>query len=216
MKKIGNFIFLFSSFFVTSWGAPLTNHHRLLMDKRADSDTIVIDIKNDPDFKFTNGLYWFQDMDLALFGIKKKTGDLFIEPLFTEIESFVDNISIVTFDDLQGAINNKGTIIIPFQYEELHTSSEGLIAFYENGLWGFFDTTGVIAIEPTLEYVGSFSDGLVLASKDNLFGYLDKKGNVVIPFQYEYASNFEDGQAQVEVKLQSFIINKKGIKIADL
>lgn len=178
-------------------------------------DTVFIDLKNDPDFKFSTNLRWFQDPELALFGIKTKTGELFIEPLFHQIESFVDNISIVTFDSYQGAINDKGEIVIPYIYEELQTSSENRIAFYEGGLWGFFSTTGEKIIPATYEYVGDFSEGLALASKNNLFGYINPLGKVVIPFQYDYASNFEDGQAQVEVKFRAFSINKKGIKISN-
>lgn len=179
------------------------------------SDTVFIDLKNDPDFKFTNNLRWFQDPELALFGIKYKTGELFIEPLFHQIESFVDHTSIVTFEDFQGAINDTGQIVIPYIYEELQTSSEERIAFSEGGLWGFFSTTGEKVIPATYEFVGNFSEDLALASQNNLFGYINKKGKVIIPFQYEYAGNFENGQAQVEVKFRSFTINKKGMKISD-
>ena len=187
----------------------------LLPSMRVTNDTVFIDLKNDPDFKFANNLRWFQDPERALFGIKTKTGDLFIEPLFHQIESFVENISIVTFEGFQGAINDKGEVVIPYIYEELQTSSEDRIAFYEGGLWGFFSTTGDKVIPATYEFVGNFSEGLALASKDNLFGYINKSGKVVIPFQYEYASNFENGQAQVEVKFRAFTINKKGMKISN-
>ncbi|MGG5507361.1 MULTISPECIES: WG repeat-containing protein [unclassified Myroides] len=187
----------------------------LLPLMEATKDTVFIDLKNDPDFKFSNNLRWFQDPERSLFGIKTKTGELFIEPLFHQIESFVENISIVTFEGFQGAINDKGEIVIPYIYEELQTSSEDRIAFYEGGLWGFFSTTGDKVIPATYEFVGNFSEGLALASKDNLFGYINKAGKVMIPFQYEYASNFENGQAQVEVKFRSFTINKKGMKISN-
>lgn len=182
---------------------------------QATSDTVFIDLKNDPDFKFATNLRWFQDPELSLFGIKTKTGDLFIEPLFHQIESFVDNVSIVTYEGYQGAINDKGEVVIPYIYEELQTSSEERIAFYEGGLWGFFSTTGDRVIPASYEFVGNFSEGLALASKDNLFGYINKQGKVMIPFQYEYASNFENGQAQVEVKFRAFTINKKGMKISN-
>lgn len=179
------------------------------------NDTIFINIKDDPDFKFNNNLYWFEDTDLALFGIKNKQGELFIEPMFSQIESFVNGVSIVTFDNLQGAINNQGQIIIPFQYEELQTSSQNRIAFYELGSWGFFDHKGQIVIPATYEFVGPFNEGLALASKGSLFGYINPYGKTIIPFQYDYASNFEDGAAYVQIKAASFTIDKTGKKIAD-
>lgn len=179
------------------------------------TDTIYIDLKNDPDFQFKNNLYWFQDEELALFGIRNKNEKLIIEPLFTEIESFIDGISIVTFDDLQGAINNKGDIVIPFQYEELRTSTQNRIAFLENGLWGYFNTSGLVIIEPVYNFTGGFYDNLALVSKDNKFGYINNIGKLIIPFIYDYASNFEDGEAIVQIKTKSFVINTKGIKIAN-
>lgn len=188
---------------------------RFARESTTQSDTAFIDLKNDPDFKFKNNLRWFQDSEQALFGIKNQQGDIYIEPLFYQIESFVEGISIVSFDDFQGAINNKGELIIPYTYEELQTCSEGMIAFKEDEKWGFFNSSGDKIIEAEYDFVGSFSEGLALASKDNLFGYINHSGKVIIPFQYDYAGNFEDGQAQVEVKFKSFIINKKGIVVGE-
>lgn len=182
---------------------------------RIYSDTVFIDLKNDPDFRFKNNLMWFQDNEQALFGIKNTAGDIYIEPLFYQIESFVEGISIVSFEDFQGAINNKGELVIPHVYEELHTCSEGMIAFKEADKWGFLNTSGDRVIGARYDFVGSFSEGLALASQDNLFGYINRKGDVVIPFQYDYAGSFEGGEAQVEIEFRSFIINKKGKIISE-
>lgn len=186
---------------------------KIYLDGLVKTDTVFIDLKNDPDFKFANNLRWFQDAELALFGIKNKKGEVMIEPLFHQIESFVDGMSIVSYDDFQGAIDINGEIVIPYSYLELQTSSENMIAFYENGLWGFFNTKGEKVIPAQYEFVGTFSDGLALVSKNHLFGYINMKGKIVIPFQFDYAGNFEEGEAQVELRFKSFTINKKGEQI---
>lgn len=188
---------------------------KIQFDEIVKLDTVYIDLKNDPDFKFQNNLRWYQDKKLELFGIKNSKNEVYIEPLFYQIESFIEGISIVSADDFQGAINDKGEVVIPFAYEELQTSSEYKIAYLEGGKWGFFNTEGKKVISAIYDFVGSYSDGLALASKDQLFGYIDHKGKVIIPFQYDYASNFEDGQAQVEIRFQSFTIDKKGTKVAN-
>ncbi len=179
------------------------------------TDTIYIDLKKDVDFQFEKKLHWFEDSQLGLFGIMTKDGELFLEPMFSEIESFNNGISIVTFDNLQGAINQQGEIIIPFQYQELQSSSENRIAFLEFDKWGFFNTKGHMVIAPQFDYVAGFNEGLCLVSVDNKFGYINLKGTTVIPFIYDYASNFEDGQAFVQVKNTSFTIDTKGKKIAN-
>lgn len=200
----------------SSWASrSLLSNLNLQLEEIVKLDTVYIDLKNDPDFKFQNNLRWYQDKKLELFGIKNSKNEVYIEPLFFQIESFIEGVSIVSVDDFQGAVNDKGDIVVPFSYEELQTSSEYKIAFYEGGKWGFFNTEGKKVIPAIYDFVGSFSDGLALVSKDQLFGYIDHKGKVIIPFQYDYASNFEDGQAQVEVRFQSFTINKKGTKVAN-
>lgn len=178
-------------------------------------DTLYIDLNKDVDFQFENNLQWFQDNRLALFGIKTKEGQFFMEPLFSQIESFSNGVSIVTFDNLQGAINQKGEIVIPFQYQELQSSSQNRIAFFELGKWGFFNTKGEIVIPPTFDYVGEFNQGLCLVSLNNKFGYINTSGATIIPLLYDYASDFEDGQAFVQIKNASFTIDTKGRKIAD-
>lgn len=215
MKQILAISLLLGLSCTSSWAYKSTySHINVQLEESVKLDTVYLDLKNDPDFKFQNNLRWYQDKKLELFGIKTNKNEIFIEPLFYQIESFIEGISIVSMDNFQGAINDKGEVIIPFAYEELQTSSEYKIAFLEGGKWGFFNTEGKKVISAQYDYVGSYSDGLALASKDQLFGYIDHKGRVVIPFQYDYASNFEDGQAQVELKFESFTIDKKGTKVS--
>ncbi|MEK6451934.1 MULTISPECIES: WG repeat-containing protein [unclassified Myroides] len=216
MKKTIAISLFLALYCTNSWAVKKSSiNYEYLVENTFKTDTIFIDLKNDPDFKFKKGLRWYQDPELELFGIKNAQDEIYIEPLFYQIESFIDGVSIVTTDDFQGAINDKGEVIIPFSYEELQTSSEFKIAYVDIDKWGFFNTKGEKVINAEYDFVGSFSDGLALASKNNLFGYINHQGKTVIPFQYDYASNFEDGEARVEIKFRSFVINKKGIKIAD-
>ncbi|MBW3519046.1 WG repeat-containing protein [Flavobacterium sp. NKUCC04_CG] len=175
----------------------------------------VIDVQNDPAFAFSNGYHWYQDQKLGLFGIRDTLDKIIIEPSFFQIESFSDGIAIVSYKQQQGAINDKGQLIIPYIYDELHTSNEGMIPFMELHKWGFFNVLGTKVIPATYNYVGDFSEGLALVSNGEKFGYINNTGKVVIPLQFDYASSFEDGEAQVEIDYKNFSINKRGIRIRD-
>lgn len=100
-------------------------------------DSLHIDFNKDKEFLFSNNWYWFQDVEAGLFGIKNESGAVVIEPLFFQIESFRERISIVSTKDSQGAVNDMGDVVIPFHFQELRTSHEGKIAFLQNGKWGF-------------------------------------------------------------------------------
>ena len=70
--------------------------------------------------------------------------------------------------DKWGAIDVKGNLIIPIEYENDNKT----------------DTYWV-------------EDDLIHCKKNGKYGFLDYKGNVVIPFIYDYADHFKDGVAQV-------------------
>lgn len=57
--------------------------------------------------------------------------------------------------------------------------SEGMSAFYENGLWGFVSTDGDVVIAPAYDEVMDFSNSLALVMKGDKWGVIDKSGNVV-------------------------------------
>lgn len=175
----------------------------------------IIDVQNDPAFAFSNGYHWFQDQKLGLFGIRDEQQKIILEPSFFQIESFSDGIAIVSYKQQQGAINDKGQLIIPYIYDELHTSNEGMIPFLELHKWGFFNILGEKVIAATYNYVGDFSEGLALVSNGDKFGYINDKGKIVIPLQFDYASSFEDGEAQVEIEYKNFTINKRGLRVRD-
>lgn len=195
----------------------IPNNYQILEYNEEDflDEQEIIDVQNDPAFAFSNGYHWYQDQKLGLFGIRDASDKIVLEPSFFQIESFSDGVAIVSYKQQQGAINDKGQLIIPYIYDELHTSNEGMIPFMELHKWGFFTVLGEKIIPATYNYVGDFSEGLALVSNGDKFGYINDKGKIVIPLQFDYASSFEDGEAQVEIDYKNFTINKRGQRLRD-
>ncbi|MDE6591130.1 MAG: WG repeat-containing protein, partial [Oscillospiraceae bacterium] len=81
-----------------------------------------------------------------------------------------------------GAINKKGEMVIPFQYESLGYVSSGLIMFEQNGKYGYLDAkTYQVAIPAQYEVASNFNSDLGLAAVyDGTKAFLiDRAGNAV-------------------------------------
>ena len=101
---------------------------------------------------------------------------------------------------LYGFINKKGIEVIPCQFRNVITFSEGLCAVQNNdSLWGYIDKKGNEVITCQFEEAKCFSEGLcAVKNNDSLWGYIDKSGNYVIEPNYVQAYSFHDGYGEIE------------------
>jgi len=129
------------------------------------------------------------------------------EAVFYEIERFSEGLAIVKkpmqpYGFQWGAVDAKGNIVIPAEYEYLGSLKEGLMNFKKDGKLGFMDKNMQVVI-PTMYYnYADFSNGLAVAkaAETGKVGYIDKKNIFVIPAKYEDANGFYKGYAVVARK----------------
>lgn len=124
-----------------------------------------------------------------------------------------------------GAINGKGEIVIPCEFEgnryfdldfrlkkgeELKRS--GLFYMEKNEKYGYLDMKGNEIIPFIYDDTGEFAEnGLALVEKDGKMGYIDKKGDEIISLIYDDADDFtENGVAVVEKNGEKMCINGEG------
>ncbi|WP_235595316.1 WG repeat-containing protein [Leptospira weilii] len=111
--------------------------------------------------------------------------------------------------DKYGYIDKTGKFIIPSQFDNARSFSEGLAAVQIGKKWGFIDKTGNFAIPPRFHYAYSFSEGLAAVQiceegGDNggcwkwKYGFIDKTGNFIIPPQFYSADSFSEGLALID------------------
>ena len=118
--------------------------------------------------------------------------------------------------------NKQFEFVIPPNFSDVGTFSEGLASFKSNHKWGFIDKLGKVIIEPQFnlwqaQFNTGFSDGLVAVNFNNgkedkfdidgnnvknlKWGFADKTGKLVIPpiFMGDYFSppTFSEGLASV-------------------
>src|SRR6266699_982332 len=80
-----------------------------------------------------------------------------------------------------------GRIVIPPQFDEAGSFSDGLAAVRIGARFGYIDKQGKIVINPQFSSAGSFSGGLAVVGIDGKWGYIDKQGKFVIKPQFSSA-----------------------------
>jgi hypothetical protein len=135
---------------------------------------------------------WFQ-LD-GLYGFRNlKTGQVLIQPEFEEIDLTFSDFMIGRKNGQTGVINQKGEIVVPFEFQKIKTSSRNVkkrfpwLLAAKNGLWGLIDPTGR-TFEPFEWTEATYydqTDSLVLLSKPGLQRLLDRQGKTVIETHFD-------------------------------
>lgn len=100
-----------------------------------------------------------------------------------------------------GYIDNKGNVVIDFQFDWAYPfSSDGIAAIQMGKKVGFIDQQGKIVIDPVLDPFGfwDFSEGWTPVLVNKLCGYINTKGEVEIYPKLSWAFPFHENYAIVE------------------
>jgi hypothetical protein len=96
-----------------------------------------------------------------------------------------------------GYVDRQGKLVVPLEYDEALTFSEGLAAVCKGGRWGFIDSTGIIRVAPCYEDAASFHEGLAAVKKGGKYGYITTDFVWAVPCEYTLAGRFSEGIAPV-------------------
>ena len=128
--------------------------------------------------------------DEEYWGIFDHEGDILVSGIKASmIEEFCDGIALIEHNDKMGAINPKGELIIPCEYDMLIDYSEGLIAAQKDGKYGFIDKDSNIVIPFMYKTARSFSCGLAYVETDKGCFYINKNNEVIISMQKSSIQN---------------------------
>lgn len=141
----------------------------------------------------------------GLFGFKKADGTILVEPQYKFVDKFKDGFCVVLRDYYHyGLINREGKEILPCDFQEVVSPTEGLVRVKKGDLYGFYDTTGREVIPTTFAAASAFSEGLAVVAIQpdttlaGIYGYIDHSGHFTIAPQYQYAYPFNEGRAVVK------------------
>ena len=164
----------------------------------------VIDLKYLRAKDFKNGIAQVS-LDGKYFGFINKQGKTVIPLEFEDFGyEFRDGVINAKKQGKWGLLNNKGKILVPFQYDYIRFPEDGLsVARIKKGeakVYGVVDENGKTVVPFEYDDIEDYSEGLARVRKNGLFGFIDKKGKIVIPITYPLAKNFSDGLAAVSNK----------------
>lgn len=162
----------------------------------------------------------------SLKGLMDKSGKIILVPEYDQLGySFEEGLISISKNGKYGFANEKGEIVIPMIYDEVHNFSEGIAPALKKGLWGFIDKNGNTIID--FKFKGtmrSFSNGYAEYGKaesssetnDFKWGFIDKKGNIVIANKYKSVNGYKKGLFSVETSKENILIDIKGKTVAKL
>jgi hypothetical protein len=101
----------------------------------------------------------------------------------------------VSKNDKWGFINTAGKVVIPLNYDQVNSFSEGLVQVKKKGKNGFINTSGqeVIPLDTYKNY-GRFWGGIAPVYDGSNIGFINMQGDLVVPFEkYRGGQAYESG-----------------------
>lgn len=158
----------------------------------------------------TIGLDWIKPGTEGLFpagknektGFVNTSGQWIIEPQFSEVGSFSENISTYRNSSNWGLLGVEGKIISEAKWDEIKDFSGGIAVAKSNSGYFLLDKSGQTLNQVGFSQVCRLKYGYFLVEKAGKRGLLDKSGNEILPLEFE--------NIQVE-KPDFFIVTKEGL-----
>ena len=176
---------------------------------------LIIPFQFDRVYDFNEGIAKVYNQNNQKWGFINKRGNLIINYQYQDpgitYGVFQNGLAKVRLNNLEGWIDQKGIIRIPFKYTEARDFSERMAAIRVTGKWGFIDVGGKVVIPPRFGLVEDFQDGLAPFRQAGKWGFIDRRGKIVIPPRYNAVDKgFARGIALVKKGAQSIYIDKSG------
>jgi hypothetical protein len=156
--------------------------------------------------------------DMKYTFISKNNEKLFDMGKYSSIQDFSEGMARVSISEEStdswfpvlkyGFINTKGEIVIPCEYSDAESFSQGLAAVEltegDHPVWGYIDIEGKSVIQPVFYKASPFSEDIAFVNrkekrKDDDWVAIDKSGNVLFSFPngVEPKGVYHDGLAKV-------------------
>lgn len=177
-----------------------------------DKDGIIINSTSDyiTRYDFSEKLARIEQNNL--WGYINTSGEMVIQPQFTDANDFKNGYAAVRSGSLWGFINTKGNYIIEPQFKDAKNFENDAARVKSDKGWIFVNIQNKTFPSSPDQYEirKDFSDGMAYILKDKLFGYINNKGEIVIQAQFQDVGNFNNGYAPVFIEKQWGYINKSG------
>ena len=133
-------------------------------------------------------------------GYIDKTGNMVIQPQFSNGLNFSDGLAAINDDTGWNYINHTGEIAIRGNYDMALPFSDGLAPVLNDEKWLFIDKKGNAVFQQAFDDANVFRDGLAPVKLGKEWVYIDKTGKKAFAETFETAFYFSEGLASVKKK----------------
>lgn len=143
-----------------------------------------------------------------------ESGQIIIQNDFEEFPNFVSKAeflkgeAIAMKDGLYGKIDQKGRVVLKFQYENLGKGAY-VFPFKKNNQWGVMNAAGKIIVSPLYASIAIHDDAYVVAKTELGEGVLGVSGDVLIPLNFKSVEYIGDDYFIVESSTGLGILRKQ-------
>ncbi|MBC7695895.1 MAG: WG repeat-containing protein [Burkholderiales bacterium] len=110
---------------------------------------------------------------------------------YQDINESSHQLYVCKLNNVYGAINAKGEIIIPFSYTKLG-NFKNKFAYYLSTQYGLVDIHNK-ALPALWDWISDVdSNSIAIVKKKNQFGLMDVDGQVILPTEYDYVTHCRD------------------------
>jgi peroxiredoxin len=118
---------------------------------------------------------------------------------------------------LFGIIDEMGSVLFEFKYEDVFVISKDIITLKKLGKWSLINRKGFSLNSSEYEGLAKLRSKRALVIKNGKYGFIDEKGKEVIPCKYDKAETFfYEGKVKVKLNYQTFEIDINGNEITNL
>lgn len=176
-------------------GIETTMQDSLYGFRREDGTVVAPNIYRYVD-KFTNG-YCKVMIDYGQCGMIDTSGAIVVPCIFDDMEYPSEGRVLVMKDDRMGFSDLNGNLVIPLDYPQAGSFSEGcapvlvqIDSFFS--ACTFIDTLGHQLFPPVFQNLQPFNCGLAPVRRYERWGIIDHKGNEVLPIMFETLTTIFD------------------------
>jgi len=119
---------------------------------------------------------------------------------YKQVNDFYDGLAAVWLHNGKwGFVNEKGTLVIPAEFDYTYSFDEGVSRVVRNDLYGLIDKKGKFIVPCQYKSIGPCVGGFLSVQdlKTDKKGFIDKTGKIVVPIKYDSVDRFFDGMALV-------------------
>jgi hypothetical protein len=141
----------------------------------------------------------------GLSALMNESGKLLTKPIYNQINKFVNQRSIVVYQDIvnglgMGVIDTEGNIIEEPKNNINITTGEESYLIRENGKIGFKDKNGRMILEPIYNSAHAYKYNLFVVANDKTWHFINDKKEKISEDEFDNVDDFYDGRARVGKK----------------